>query len=90
MALRNAGGIAVSFDSEELIRELRRDIAEFGAGKRVHVWQRQQEGVLLCVNYDFISPEDPVRMSELRPGEALVTMTMGELLPLLEQQNSIF
>lgn len=89
MALRNSDGLAVSFDSEDLIRELREDIAEFGADKLVHVWSREVEGVTLYVNYDFVVAEAPVSLGEVKPGEALSTMPMGELLPLLEQQDSI-
>lgn len=90
MAFRNADGLAVSFDSDELIDELRADIAKFGASERVHVWSREHEGVTLYVNYDFITSENPVKMDEIALGETLSTMTMGELLKLLEQQNTIF
>lgn len=89
MALRNPDGLAVSFDSEDLIRELRDDIAELGPDRLVHVWSREVEGVTLYVNYDFIAPGAPVSLSEVEPGESLSTMPMGELLPLLEQQDAV-
>lgn len=89
MALRNKEGMAISYDCEELIAELKADIAEFGADEEVNVWCREYEGVTLYTNYDFIAEENTVKKEELKNGETLTVMKMGELLKLLEQENSI-
>lgn len=36
-----------------------------------------------------IGTEKPIKMSELKKGEYFRTMTMGELLPLLEKENEL-
>lgn len=89
MAFRNKDGMAISFDSEELIAELKSDIMEYGAEEEVNVWCREYEGVTLYTNYDFIVEEKPVQKKEVRADETVAVMKMGELLKLLEQQNSI-
>lgn len=78
----------ISYECSELIRELKRDILEFGTGKEVAVWCRDYEGITLYTNYDFISDEK-INPTELQSVEYIKTMTMGELLPLLERQNAI-
>lgn len=89
MAFRNKDGMAISFDSEELIAELKSDITEFGAEKEVNVWCRMYEGVTLYTNYDFIVAEKPITKKEVRADETIAVMKMGELLKLMEQQNFI-
>lgn len=89
MAFINNNGIAVSFDSDALIAELSADIAEFGSNENVIVWCKAYKGVTLYTNYDFIAAENAVKPEELEDGETLKIMTMGELLELLEQQNSV-
>lgn len=89
MAFRNKQGMAISYDCEELIAELKADIAECGAEEKVNVWCRGYEGVTLYTNYDFIVEEEPVKKKEVRADETITVMKMGELLKLLEQQNSI-
>ena len=82
MAFRNKEGMAISYDCEELIAELKADIAEFGEDEEVNVWCREHEG-------DFIAEESTVKKEELKNGETLTVMKMGVLLKLLEQENSI-
>lgn len=89
MAFVNSSGVAVSYDSDDLIDELKADIAEFGADEKVIVWCRKYKGVTLYTNYDFITDENAVKLEELADGESLTFMTMGELFNLLEQQNSV-
>lgn len=78
----------VTFESGELIRELKRDILEFGTGKEIAVWCRDYEGVTLYTNYDFINDEK-INSTDCNSVEYIKIMTMGELLPLLERQNAI-
>ena len=89
MAFINNNGVAVSYDSDALIAELSADIAEFGANENVIVWCKECKGITLYTNYDFIVDENTIKMAELEDEETLKIMTMGELLKLLEQQNSV-
>ena len=61
MALKGIGGGRFSFSSEELIAELKMDIAEFGKDEIFAVWLRKypEYGVEFIVNYDFICDDDP-------------------------------
>lgn len=90
MALINSDGSNISYDSSELIEDLKQDILEFGNDYIVAVWYKQIEGVTVYTNYDFINEDSPIDKSELQDGEQIKPMTMGALLTALEQQNSLF
>ena len=90
MALINSEGSNISYDSSELIEDLKQDILEFGNDYIVAVWYKQIEGVTVYTNYDFIDEDSPIEKSELEDGEQIKTMTMGALLTTLEKQNSLF
>ena len=79
----------IGFECSELINELKEDIAEFGDNEEIAVWCKDYDGATIYTNYDFINPESPIEPSELKNNEYIKLMTMGELLPLLEKQNSI-
>lgn len=79
----------IGFECSELINELKEDIAEFGDNEEIAVWCKDYDGATIYTNYDFINPESPIEPSELKNDEYIKLMTMGELLPLLEKQNSI-
>ena len=57
MAFINEQGIKISFECSELIDELKTDILEFGGDTVVAVWCKDNSGVTLYVNYDFINEE---------------------------------
>lgn len=90
MSVVNADGMNISYESSELIEDLKMDILECGGNKKVAVWCKNISGVTIYTNYDFIVEDNPISASELKDGEFLVEMTMSELLPLLEKQNSMF
>lgn len=90
MALINSEGSNISYDSSELIADLKQDILEFGNDYIVAVWYKEVEGVTVYTNYDFIDEESQIEQSELQDGEKIKPMTMGALLVALEQQNSMF
>ena len=79
----------IGFECSELINELKEDMAEFGDNEEIAVWCKDYDGATIYTNYDFINPESPIEPSELKNDEYIKLMTMGELLPLLEKQNSI-
>ncbi len=89
MSFTNPEGIKLSYECEELIEELKSDIAEFGGDRIVAVWCLDNSGVTFYTNYDFIVAEDPLDETELQPGEYISKMSMSALLILLEKQNEI-
>lgn len=89
-AFVNNEGKSISYECSELIAELKSDIQEFGTEKEVTVWCRKESGVTLYINYDFIDKENPLKEEELEPWEFVKVMQIGDLLNLLEEQNSIF
>lgn len=89
MAFINEQGIKISFECSELIEELKEDISEFGGDKIVAVWCKDNSGVTIYTNYDFIEEEQPITESELQNDEYIKKMTMSALLVLLEKQNEI-
>lgn len=89
MALRNEHGMSISYECEELIEDLKRDILEFGEDEILYVWMKEIHGVKICVNYDFVVDEDPVSPNEIEKDETLTTMKAKELLKLLQKQNEI-
>lgn len=89
MAFYNSQGIGISYECEELIEELKADIKEFGGDTIVAVWCKDNSGVTIYTNYDFIEEEEPIKDTELKEDEYIQTMTMSALLILLEKQNEI-
>lgn len=89
MAIVNKDGMKISFECSDLILELKEDILEFGEDAPVCVWCKDEYGVTLYTNYDFIEEENPITSDELDVGEYFKEMTMGELLNALKRQNEI-
>ena len=89
MAFINSIGEGISYDCSDLIEELRDDIDEFGGDTVVNVWCREDQGVTLYTNYDFIDEEAPVQEDEIHEDEYIEQMTMTALMILFEQQNEI-
>ncbi len=84
-------GIPVSYESDSLIRELKKDILECGEDQIFVVWMKnlKQYGVEVAVNYDFMVEDDPIDKSELDEDERFVLMSGAALLDYLEKQNEI-
>lgn len=81
-------GISYSFESNDLIKELKQDIAEFGSQYEFYVWVREIDGVKFYVNYDFPADEIPLDYDkQVKDDEEIVVMRAGELLSKLELQN---
>lgn len=60
MAFINEQGLGISYECSELIKELKEDIVEFGGDTVVAVWCKDNSGVTLYVNYDFIDEDQPI------------------------------
>ena len=79
----------ISYDSEELIEELKQDIEEFGEDCPCYVFYEIINGTLKFTNYDFDTEEKPITDDELYRDEELLSTTLGDALKLFERQNSI-
>ena len=81
--------ISVSFECTELIKELRRDIADFGENLIVEVIATQLHGITIYKDYNFISDDENTKF-KLKQNEKLVKMSAVELLKLYEKENRLF
>lgn len=89
MSLISPDGVIIQFDAEDLIVRLKEDIKQYGFGKRVRAWCLNTEGVVIYINYNYLDEEPILRDVEKEHGVYFKNMAMGELLPLLEKENSI-
>lgn len=79
----------ISYDSSELIAELKQDIFEFGEDKELVAFYKIINNVKIYTNYDFITEEMPIQKNELRRGEKLEKVKAKDLLKALIKQNNI-
>lgn len=81
--------MTVSYDSEDLIAEVKEDIVELGEDTQVFVWARyiEEYDTAFAVDYDFL--DATIRKDDIDEDESLGVTTLGELLTQLEKQNSI-
>ena len=87
----------ISYECSEIIEELLEDIAEFGRNEPAYgVWKEMEVKVPfadkyikhnILVNY-LLGDEDPKDF--YNPGEVAIMSTLGELLPIFQEQNEIF
>lgn len=90
MAIKGNDGKLYSFDSEDLINELKQDIEEFGAQKDLYAWYKIIAGVKLYTNYDFPDPDFPIDYNqEVKSGEDIEVIKAQDLLSKLCKQNGI-
>lgn len=80
------GFIKLSYECSDLIEEIKGDISEFGEKLEVCVLVKDFHGCKIYKEYDFV---DTV-FEPLHDDEFVEKMTIGKLLELCEQQNSIF
>lgn len=87
MPLINHQGERISYECEDLIKELEDDIAEFGGNMIVDVVTMRAKGVTLYIDYNFVEEGKPP--FELREYESRKLMKASMLLALLKMENSI-
>lgn len=87
-----ADTMKISYDSEDLINELKGDILEFGENKEcILVYKVYDDGRIFFTNYDFIVDETPFDPNkELEPDEKYIETTFKYALEVLESQNKMF
>ena len=92
MAVLNDFGENISYDSDDMIAELKKDIAEF-KDFNCWIWVKDFDGAKIVTNYDFKTEEFKLTPKEIRKakenGEEFEIMRATMLLPILEKQNEI-
>ena len=80
----------VSYESSDIIKELKNDIEEFGPDHECILVYTVYGSNIIFTNYDFITKEKPFDPNtELEPEEKYIKSTFGEALQLFEDQNRI-
>lgn len=84
-----AEGLNISYDSEYLIAEVKKDIAALGEDAQVFVWARyiEEYDTAFAVDYDFL--DATIRKEDIDEDESVGVTTLGELLAQLKKQNEI-
>lgn len=77
----------ISYESEELIREIKQDIVEFGINDKAYAVFKEIQGAVFLVNY--LPDEEVIPTSEELEGGYAQLMTLGEILDFLEKQDKI-
>ena len=77
----------ISYDSEDLIEELKRDIDEFG-NIEMYAFFEKINGITFLTNYDFIVEEDKLKANEIENCVVMV-LKAKKILKILEEQNKI-
>lgn len=78
----------ISYECDELIQEIKKDIAEFGVTDKAYAVFKEIQGATFLVNY-LLDEETAPTSEELEGGYAQL-MTLGEILNFLEKQNNLF
>lgn len=82
--------IKISYESEDLIEELKQDIAEFGEDHPCVLVYKVIEDYIFFTNYDFITEEDSFNPDkELEKDERYLETTFKYALEVFEAQNKI-
>lgn len=80
----------ISYECEEIIKELKKDIAEFGDIEMYAIFKKIQ-GYTFLTDYNFIDPnrEEEYLKEDLKEAEAIQIMKASKILEILEEQNEI-
>ena len=83
--------ISFSVDSEDLIKELKEDIEEFGEEHQCILIYKIIDNNFVFTNYDFIVDEMPFEPEkELEKDEQYIETNLKNALMVFEQQNKMF
>jgi len=80
-------GSIYSFDSGELIEEIKQDIEEFGEDEQCYLFYQIIDNNIIFDNYDFIVEDIPLTKEELK--ENYIITSLKNALEFLERQNEI-
>lgn len=79
----------ISYNSKELIEELKRDIFEFGEDKILYAMYEKINDNVFLTNYDFICEEEPLTDKEKKKYINIKEMKAKDILNELIEQNKI-
>ena len=86
----NGINMKISYDSEELIKELKEDIKEFGADCELFAFFEIVQGFRVLTNYDFIVGNKKMpHLEEYKNDTICQIMKASEILEILIEQNEI-
>lgn len=79
----------ISFDTSDLILEVKEDIRDYGLEYKCYLYYKRIEGINFCIDYAL--EEDIEGHDCFKPGEGefRVESTLGKALEILENENKI-
>ena len=83
MAIAGTKGEYVSYECEDLIESLKLDISEYGKSCRVYAISEMMQGVEIYTGYEYTD------RIQLKQGQKYTLTTAGQLMDILQKQNSI-
>lgn len=87
MAVKNTNGLKISYNCDDLIYELKKDIKEFGSDLKLYVVTEKMRGAKIYKEYNFYNGKGIG--FKLNAAEHLEVVKANELLKLYEKQNAI-
>lgn len=78
----------ISYECEEIIEELKEDIAEFG-NINMYAFFDMIDGVKILTDYTFIEDELPLKQEEFAEHTEVIIMRAKDILAILEEENKI-
>ena len=83
MAITGKSMEQISYDCEDLIESLKLDISEYGKSCRVYAISEMMQGVEIYTGYEYTD------RIQLKRGQKYTLMSAGQLMDILQKQNSI-
>lgn len=83
MAIAEIKGVQISYECEDLIESLKLDISEYSKSCRVYAISEMMQGVEIYIGYEYTD------RIQLKRGKKYTLMSTGQLMDILQKQNSI-
>ena len=83
MAITGRNGELISYDCEDLIESLELDISEYGKDCKIYAISEVMHGVEIYTGYEYTD------RIQLKQGQKYTLMSAGQLMDILQKQNSI-
>ena len=83
MAIAEIKGVQISYECEDLIESLKLDISEYSKSCRVYAISEMMQGVEIYTSYEYTD------RIQLKRRQKYTLMSAGQLMDILQKQNSI-
>lgn len=83
MAITGKSMEQISYDCEDLIESLDLDIIEYGKDYKIYAISEMMHGVEIYTDYEYTD------RIQLKQGQKYTLMSAGQLMDILQKQNSI-